>query len=262
MDYLKELSIKLGGKIYTQNLHDINFNEPSYREVIAKDYKGYKIEIDEYGNLFSITLNITSDFTISINNPDMLSAIDNLRTEEQTPYNLYIWKESYSEFIKGHNFNPFLSDDFKIFWKQFIYTINNLRLLEDETIGIREYCICLTLHSDRNIIEILNNVIDVIENNCNIFRKDTKERIFKKNIPENLKPLIPLLKKWSIPDDSEREQLMEETSEKQKKKIVKTVGPYMVEINKFLDSFGDDALSHEAILLGNLAELVSELQIT
>ena len=54
---------------------------------------------------------------------------------------------------------------------------------------------------------------------------------------------------------------MEETSEKQKKKLVKTVWPYMVGINEFLDSFGDEPLSHEAILLGNLAELISELQV-
>ncbi|HEY8784220.1 MAG TPA: hypothetical protein VIM16_21510 [Mucilaginibacter sp.] len=54
---------------------------------------------------------------------------------------------------------------------------------------------------------------------------------------------------------------MEETSEKQKKKLIKTVYPYMIEINEFLDSLGDEPLGHEAILLGNLAELVSELQI-
>ena len=55
---------------------------------------------------------------------------------------------------------------------------------------------------------------------------------------------------------------MEETTEKQKKKIVNKVYPYMTEINEFLNSFGDNPLSHEAILIGNLAELVSEIQIT
>ena len=76
----------------------------------------------------------------------------------------------------------------------------------------------MALASDRNLVSILDDFIDLVNKNGEIFRKEIRERIFKKNIPENLRHLIPLLKKWSIPDDSEREQLMEETKEKQKKK--------------------------------------------
>ena len=73
--------------------------------------------------------------------------------------------------------------------------------------------------------------------------------------------IVTAFPRRNIQDDCEREQLMEETSQKQKVKLLNTVNPLMNTINQFLDSFGDEPLSHEAILLGNLAELISELQI-
>jgi len=261
MDYLKELAGKLGGKIDRQQLYDANFKVPSFREFTIKDYRGYKIRIDEFEDLFAIRIKIDSDFTISINNSDKISAINNLITAEETEYNVYIWKISYSEFIIGHLYNPFLSEHFRVFWRDFISKINKLNLTKSETVGIRVDCINLALIRTRQLIPIIEDIIELIDKYPTIFSKNSKKKIFKKNIPQNLQPLIPLLKKWSIPDDGEREQLMEETSEKQKKKLVKTVWPYMIEINQFLDSFGDEALSHEAILLGNLAELISELSI-
>jgi hypothetical protein len=100
-----------------------------------------------------------------------------------------------------------------------------------------------------------------MKTNDSLFTKNTQQKIYKKNIPDNLKSLFPLLKKWSVSDDDLREQLVEETSERQKKKLINTVYPFINEINEFLDSFKDEPLSEEAILIGNLAELVSELKI-
>jgi len=105
----------------------------------------------------------------------------------------------------------------------------------------------------------IDTLVDLVNKYDTLFQKEVKIKIFRKNIPENLHPLIPLIKKWSVSDDSDREQLVDEATEKEKKRLVKTVAPYMPEINKFLDSFEDGVLSDEAILFGNLAELVSEL---
>jgi hypothetical protein len=255
MDYLKELSIQLGGNICTQNLSDWNLNGTSLRVLIVKDYKGYKIEINDFGELYQMGIRVDSDFSFSINIPDKIFNYNKPATISNFPYKVY--------FSDDDN-DPVSSEtcDFQGFWNPFINKLKELTLSDNE--GVFYYCniVYLALSSSRDLIPILDYTINLIDSNPLIFPNHIRERIFKKNIPENLRPLIPLLKKWSIPDDSEREQLMEETSEKQKKKIVKTVWPYMVEINKFLDSFGDEALSHEAMLLGNLAELVSELQIT
>ena len=48
-------------------------------------------------------------------------------------------------------------------------------------------------------------------------------------------------------------------SEKEKQKLIKAVRPFFNEINAYLDSFKDGPLSEEAMSMGNLAELVSEL---
>jgi hypothetical protein len=46
------------------------------------------------------------------------------------------------------------------------------------------------------------------------------------------------------------------------KKLIKQVSPYMKDINTFLDSFKYQPLTEEATLIENLAELVSELEVT
>ena len=45
MDQFKAIFKKIGGKIRVQNLHNPNFNEPSNRELVINDYKGFKINI-------------------------------------------------------------------------------------------------------------------------------------------------------------------------------------------------------------------------
>ena len=50
-------------------------------------------------------------------------------------------------------------------------------------------------------------------------------------------------------------------SNKEKKELITIVIPLFPDINEFLDSFGDDALSNEAIAIGSLAELVCELSL-
>jgi hypothetical protein len=255
MDYLKELSVQLGGKIHVQNLYNWNYDGKSFRVLIIKDYKSYKIEINEFNGLFEIDINSGPDFSFSVNIPNKIFVYNTPTSINDFPYKVY-----FKEY--DNDTHPLSNKQFPNSWSQVVNEIKELNLAENEGVFFYENAVQLALASDRNLVSILDDFIDLVNKNGEIFRKEIRERIFKKNIPENLRLLIPLLKKWSIPDDSEREQLMEETNEKQKKKIVKTVEPHMVEINKFLDSFGDDALSHEAILLGNLAELVSELQIT
>ncbi|ATP55248.1 hypothetical protein CPT03_01605 [Pedobacter ginsengisoli] len=81
------------------------------------------------------------------------------------------------------------------------------------------------------------------------------------NIPTELRVLVPLLNKWCISDDVERARLLEKTSKNKKEELMNTVNPLLPKINTFLDSFGDDPLSDEAILLGDLAQLVCELNL-
>ena len=253
MDNFKELSIQLGAKIKMQNLLNINFKEISTRELLVKNYKGLKINVDEFGNLYQISIDVESDLIFAINHAEKIFKIDQLLNTPDFPYNIYILESQY---------NPFLNPDFNSFWDLFSLKVKEIKLSKNESIFMDGYRICLTFESNRDIVPILDDIIELIETNDSLFAKNTQQRIYKKNIPDNLKSLFPLLKKWSISDDDLREQLVEETSERQKKKLIKSVDPFMNEINKFLDSFEDQPLSEEAILMGNLAELVSELKLT
>jgi hypothetical protein len=78
-------------------------------------------------------------------------------------------------------------------------------------------------------------------------------------IRTELHDLVPLFSDWAISDDFERQQKIDKTSKSELGKLVKIVVPKMDLINDYLNSFGDEPLPHEATLIGNLAELVSEI---
>lgn len=261
MDFLEQLSIQLKGKIKTQEHFNSNFKGTSYRAIKVENYRNYKIHIDEFGSLFLIQIKTESEFTLSINQPDKLSSIDRLIEVKNCPYRCYIFTESYSDFIKGHKYNPFISPDFQLFWNTFIDLVKKWNLSEDEAVAIRANGLFLIQRNNRSIIPKLTDAVELINNSKNIFKQSLKKSIFAKKVPESLKNLLPLTRKWSISDDSEREELVEKADDKEKQELIKLVAPLLNQIDEFLESFKDQPLPEEAILLGNLAELVSELKI-
>ncbi len=251
MDYLKELSVELGGKISSNNCYHWNIDLTSLRKLVIKDYGGHRFAIEEYGpSVFMVSFFIESGFSFAINNPDKIFSYEKPVDLAGYPYKLYIDEESDGSFLK---------EEFDGLIECFVRELKYLELSADESIFIYQNCICLALSSTRNLTMEIDTLVDLVNKYDTLFKKEVKTKIFRKNIPVNLHPLIPLIKKWSVSDDSDREQLVDEATEKEKKRLVKTVAPYMPEINKFLDSFEDGVLSDEAILFGNLAELVSEL---
>ena len=167
----------------------------------------------------------------------------------------------YKVYISSNGGNPFLSATFQNFWKVFSEKIRNIQLAQDESVFFLRNVLEFALHSSRNLVPIIDDMLLMINNHNGIFKTNDRQRIFAKNIPNNLLPLLPLLKKWAVANDAERGQLIENASELQKKRLIKTVDPYFTQINEFLESFGDHPLSYEATLIGNLAELVSELKL-
>ena len=80
-------------------------------------------------------------------------------------------------------------------------------------------------------------------------------------VPPSLRVLIPYAKKYSVGDDLLRSQLGDGLSNREKKELIAVVAPLLPDINTFLDSFGDDPLNDEAIVMGSLAEFVCELSL-
>ncbi|MBK6834720.1 MAG: hypothetical protein IPG89_10770 [Bacteroidetes bacterium] len=81
------------------------------------------------------------------------------------------------------------------------------------------------------------------------------------NIPLNLRELSPLLSKWAISDDFERNEKIKRSSKTSLKKLVDSVSPKINEITNYLDGFKNEPLSHEATLFQSLAELIMEISI-
>jgi len=77
-------------------------------------------------------------------------------------------------------------------------------------------------------------------------------------LPVQFHPIIPMIQKWAVPDDSEREDRLESASRIVLRSLVDEVSPYLGAIDSYLDSFGQDAPTEEAVLLGRLAECALE----
>ncbi len=116
------------------------------------------------------------------------------------------------------------------------------------------------MDSKRDLVKALDKIIDLLVENNTSFKEDATQKIDLKNIPDNLKALLPLLKKYSVSDDSERSELVEQMSNNRKAALIRTVDPLMSEIEAYLDSGANKVFTHEASLISDLAELVAELR--
>ncbi len=109
--------------------------------------------------------------------------------------------------------------------------------------------------------DALDQIIDFVNENKAIFKqKVAAPKIDANNIPINIKEVLPFLKKYSISDDSERAELVEQMSDDEKATLREKIFPIMSEIESYLDSFKDKPFTLEASLILELAELVAELR--
>ncbi len=78
-------------------------------------------------------------------------------------------------------------------------------------------------------------------------------------LPIDLQSLEPLVKRFAISDDDMRQEMLHQASDAELERLKVQVEPLLARINQFLDSFGTNPLSKEAILISRLAEAVAEL---
>jgi hypothetical protein len=78
-------------------------------------------------------------------------------------------------------------------------------------------------------------------------------------LPPALQSLAGPIRRFAIGDDAIRGDPIGEASAAELARVRAQVEPLLPQINAFLDSFGSQPLSNEAMLLGRLAEAVAEL---
>jgi hypothetical protein len=79
-------------------------------------------------------------------------------------------------------------------------------------------------------------------------------------LPSKFHPLIPMIEKWAIADDLERQDLLDAASNAALKKLLAAVEPYLASIDSYLDSFIEPSVADAAAALGCLAETAAEIR--
>jgi hypothetical protein len=254
MDKLKELSDKLKGRIKIQQQFDANFKHPSPRHLVVKNYRGYKIRFDDHVDLITVGVKVNSELAFSVNRPNILFSYKMPMELAHSPCILYVRDETNYLFKEDPTIKKFLTSFFSL--------LTQLHLSSTESAFFYRNYILFAFDMQRELIAVTDDIVDFIIDNKNIFGKESQLAIFSSEIPENLKPLLPYVKKYAISDDAEREQLKEDMNESEKSRLIMVVKPLFYDINAFLNSFKDKPLSEEAVSIGELAELVSELLIS
>jgi hypothetical protein len=85
-----------------------------------------------------------------------------------------------------------------------------------------------------------------------------EEKLDLKLLPKQFHPVIQLIEKWALANDSDRDDLLASATETQLRQLVDEVNPYLQAIDSYLDSFRETALSEQAVALGTLAECALE----
>ena len=82
-----------------------------------------------------------------------------------------------------------------------------------------------------------------------------------RDLPNEFRPLVKLMKAWSWGDDQERSDRLAKAPRERLQRMINEVESHFRSINAYLDGFGDDAISESAAALGTLAEAASEAQL-
>jgi hypothetical protein len=137
---------------------------------------------------------------------------------------------------------------------QFIAAIREMHLQAPESLLFAGDSISVYLDhpSLSRVTKAIESLIDLAES-----ISEPTEELDLSALPTQFHPLIPLIKKWAIGDDSDREDFLEDLPKTTLKRFVEEVEPYLPLIDSYLDSFGSHP-SEEACALGRLAECAVE----
>jgi hypothetical protein len=228
------------------DLFDPNLRDNSTRVFKLKHKDGQKFKVYAFTERITIEIKIATSLHFSVNLPDNICLANKLLKND---YGLKLFC-NHSQDIAILSCIGLINTD-----------IQNLRLKSNEGLFIYKNGIQLVVDKSRELIQEILTVQKISKILECIF-PDSPETIDTSKIPGNLLDLIPILYEWAISDDVEREEKISKSSKGKLKKLVDIVNPKMEVINNYLDSFKSEPLSYEATLIGNLAELVSELSLS
>lgn len=126
-----------------------------------------------------------------------------------------------------------------------------------EIVGFTRDEVEVYLHQSN--LEQVERVVNKIVDLASRFATDP-EQLNLTALPASFHDLIPLIRKWAVADDSDREALIEDSRETELKDLVREVERRLQEINDYLDSLGEK-ITEEGAALGRLAECAIEAKL-
>jgi hypothetical protein len=226
------------------DLFDPNLQDNSIRVFEIRDKAGNKCKVYAFTERITIETKAATSLHFSINLPDKICSAEK-RLNNSYGHKIFTTHSQDSAILSCLGL---ISND-----------IQNLRLKSNEGIFIYRNTVQLVVDKSRHLIQeiiTIQGIKKILESRF----PDNPQTIETSKIPSDLQELIPILSEWAISDDLERNEKISSSSKAKLKKVVDMVTPKMNIINHYLDSFKREPLPYEATLIGNRAELVSELR--
>jgi hypothetical protein len=226
------------------NLFDPNLNDKSIRLFKFKDDQDNKFKIWVFTDIVKLETPLSTSLLFSINYPDNVCLAKKLLFEETGIGKIFTDKSK--------------DDQIQLCIKLLKDDLKSLNFELNEGLSVYRNSLQLTLKQDRQMlpeIEVCKKIKTIIELNF----PDKPTRTDYSDLPIELRQILLQFENLAVTDDSERDELIEELSTKQRKDFIKVIEPKFGEINLFLDTFGDKPLTGGAIGLQCLVELTIEL---
>jgi hypothetical protein len=260
---IEELGKEFKGKIAPTNFYDGNVctwihprnrpwelsvtsGEPFIKE-LRFDYRKHGIRV--FANNWFLGLEVTGSLPIepfSINRENANYPLLEPATD------LTIGKRQYSSFAKSGTYSLDQSALFtKSSFKRLVYELD-LQARESLHFTAGNIYVYLEYSSTRRAVNAIENLISVAE--------DIERPIEGPDLgalPRQFEPIVPLVKKWAIDDDSDRERFLESLPKSTLESLIAAFGPFLRSIDSYLDSLGNHP-SEATCALGRLAECTLE----
>lgn len=232
-------------RAYKTNIFHRNIGETARTYFRVKFDDGSPFSLFAHTSKIEIQTAIKTSLLFSVNLPDTVCFADKLLCSYQ---GLKIYT--------NHTCDTSVSNCIDIIKNEIEY----LELNDGEGLFVYRNLISLVINNDRQVLPEILTVHELKKKIETVF-PEIVETFDGSKISTDLQCLIPLIAEWAISDDLERQEKIERSTISELDELVHIVGPKIHLINEYLDSFGSEPLHHEAISIGSLAELVSELMV-
>jgi len=257
-DRLRVLASTMRGRVGRCDHLNPNQGEVERREAKGK-LKNYRVRVGEAASRFSLELTgFETTLASAIGAPDKICGMDRqLRLPALAPLQAFV-----SEDLGGEEARTWLNDP------RNLSALKTLGCSRREPLHLYTNGLSLLARPARATPALLALLVDF----TNLLpRPSTEVRpgqlviegliLDVKLLPEDLRKLVPHIKRWAVGDDVERQERLAKAKRGARAKILKEVAPLLGRIDEYLDLFGSGPLPDEAVLLGQLAEAVAELKV-